>query len=191
MRPAWAPVVPLVAVALIAVGCGVDTSTDATTGSGVPLPKAPGQGQAEQRLLERYYQGLIAVGTKRSVARCYQRQIRDLPPVVLGEITSSGASGDTLAKYNSRFYKACVPEGTSAISPAISESQVKKTRALLKRALKPVLESEGAFPNQIKCVGKRIDELPISELKLLTGPRSVTTDAIAKAMFERCGASPE
>lgn len=187
MRRAWVALVLIAVLATVAsAGCGVDTSSDATTDSGVPLPEAPGEKQAAERFFRGYYHELISVGTKPSVARCYEKEVRSLSPAVLRKFAQASASGETLAQYNSRFYKNCVPAGTSAVESSVSDSQLDHTRQLLGKALRPVLASEGASSAQIECVEEGIDSLPPVELRALTGGGQ-EADAIGKAIFNECG----
>ena len=184
--PIRSGVVLLLAIAVTITGCGVGSSSDATTSSGVPLPAAPAEKQAAQRFFRGYYHELITIGTRPSVARCYEREVRSLSPAVLREFAQANASGRALARYNARFYKNCVPSGTSAVEASVSESQLDRTRQLLVDALRPVLSSEGASSNQIECVEGKIDGLQPEDVKALTGGGSKAR-AIGKAIFAECG----
>ncbi|HET8815423.1 MAG TPA: hypothetical protein VFM51_10770 [Solirubrobacterales bacterium] len=174
-------------VVAVSAGCGLDTSSDATTDSGVALPESPGEKQAVERLFHGYYRELLEIGTKPFIARCYEREVRSLPPAALRRFVTGKASGETLARYNSQFYDNCVPAGTSAVDSSVSGSQLERTRELLKEALNPVLESEGASPTQIECVEGRIDDLPPAELKALTGAQRDVAEAVGKSIFRDCG----
>jgi len=152
----------------------------------VPLPADEEQAQAQERLLRGYYRQLLSIGTKPSVARCYEHQVSELPEQKLRAFALGEITGEALARLNASFYEECVPTGASAFSSEVSNSQLEKTRVLLKEALEPLLDEEGASPEQIGCVGRQIDALPLAQLKELAagGERAVR---ISKSIFGQCG----
>jgi hypothetical protein len=181
MKPLqWAAVGLLLVPCVLGIGCGGSSSPQPTTSSGVPLPTD------EERLLRDYYRQLLSTGTKPSVARCYEHQVSELPQQKLRAFALGEITGESLARLNARFYKECVPTGTSAVSSEVSDSQLEKTRVLLKEALKPLLDEEGASPEQIECVRHQIDALPLARLKeLAAGGEGAVR--ISESILGQCG----
>jgi hypothetical protein len=120
------------------------------------------------------------------VARCYEQQVSELPEQELRAFALGEITGKELARFNASLYEKCVPTGTSAVSSEVSDSQLEKTRSLLKEALEPLLDEENASPEQIECVSRQIDALPLARLKELAdgGERAVRS---SESIFGQCG----
>jgi hypothetical protein len=180
----------LIAVSVIAVvassGCGVSTSSDATTSSGVPLPTGTQPTRQElKKFIGRYYRELLAAGVKVSVARCYERHVEKLSQTFLTEILAETVSPQRQARFNRGLEATCVPAGTSAAQENRSTAQIEKLRDLLQVAAVRRLEEEGVPLVRIECTEDEIEALSISEVELMTSNKPKGQE-IGNSIYTRC-----
>jgi hypothetical protein len=183
-------VLTLIAMAAIAMvvssGCGVSTSSDATTSSGVPLPgKTETTHQERAKFFKQYYRGLLATGTKVSVARCYKRHVEKLSPSFLNELEAHKVSPKREASFGRGLEALCIPAGTSAAKVNRSAAQIERTRKLLKTGIARGLEEKGAPLAEIECSEQEIEALSMSELKLMTSNNS-EGEKIGYSIYTKC-----
>ncbi|HEX7246149.1 MAG TPA: hypothetical protein VF245_11345 [Solirubrobacterales bacterium] len=176
--------IPTAAVIMVvSAGCGVDTSSDATTSSGVSLPAPNGA-----KGFEAYYRELIAAGTKPSVARCYQHGLERLPPAKLRENSAASlteAERKDVIAINAKLEAECVPAG-GGYQANPTDAQADEARQKLKAGFLTALESKGASDAEIGCIDDRVDELSKSKLYELANNENGAGRSIAETMLHEC-----
>jgi len=175
-------------VALALSGCGISTSSDqASTSSGVPLPRSRQEEQKEQHAFNLYYRELLGEGVSAKVARCYRGEIDQLPP---GEIESiahprTPAMWHKAIVLNKKLSESCLPPGTELYAPKVSAAQLERTRKQLEEALPLALENQGASSAQIKCVVTQIHGFSPAVIKEFTTDKPAAKQ-IMNAIYAKC-----
>lgn len=185
-----ARLVLLLAVGAVAIGiaaCGVDTSTEATTDSGVSLPS----GSEDSGLgptYRNYYKELLTAGVTPKTARCYQEQLEALPPEETKELLApeiSEGAKDRLREVNLEFEAKCEAAGTPFVENP-TPAQEKTAKDLLSQGIRNNLESEGTAEDVIACLEKELKAQPYANILAVEKHEQEGID-IFRQIGEECG----
>lgn len=178
----------VVLVGLVLGGCGVSTSSEqATTSSGVALPRSSQETQREQHAFAIYYRELIRDGVSAKVAHCYRDEVEKLPPGEIGALSNpkTAAMRRKAIVLNKELSQSCLPPGTELYASKVSTAQLERTREQLDEALPLALENQGASAVQIRCVTDQIHEFSPAVIKEFTSDKPAAR-RIMSAIYTKC-----